>query len=401
VPRSTIIVHVDVPLAGLAQELERKVPRRVAEERDHDIGAAGRLEYVVDRGPLSVNVEGESLAVVVPLHGHARACAKGRCYAGCDPELRSLVRVPLRLGADYKLHASEVRFDVTRGCELRTLGGLVRVDVTPVLRAALVQETPRVRASIDRELPDLAPRAAQLWSELAKPRVLPLGACVLAGAEEITQGAPSGTAAAARLRFGLLARPELRMQCGTAPPARPLPRLRDDPALGDAGDVHLGVVLSKDAPARAFAGAATVLDVGGARARIRSAAGDLATGLGLELGGEACGAVSVRADGAGWQSTGAVQLAGVSLEPGDAARVASAGLDPAAFARAVERLPVDVPLSADQLPTVLPALASGMADEHATVNIAVASSRPEAAGLRGPEIVAVVGLRGSLSIRLR
>src|SRR4051794_19997993 len=82
-PRSTLVVNAEIPLAQIKQALEAKVPRRVAEERDHDIGAAGRLEYTVDRGPFAVRVEADSLVVEAQLLGNARACAKGRCYAGC------------------------------------------------------------------------------------------------------------------------------------------------------------------------------------------------------------------------------------------------------------------------------------------------------------------------------
>ena len=57
--RSTLVVHAEIPLAGIRQALELKVPRRVAEERDHDLGAAGRLEYTVDRGPFTVRVDKE------------------------------------------------------------------------------------------------------------------------------------------------------------------------------------------------------------------------------------------------------------------------------------------------------------------------------------------------------
>ena len=187
-PRSTLVVNVDVELGGLRQALEAKVPRRVAEERDHDLGPAGRLEYTVDRSPFTVRVESDALVVESMLQGRAQACAKGRCYAGCAPEARATARVPLRLGADYRLRTSDVRIDVTKGCEVRALGGLLTIDVTPILRSALAAQSRNVQTSIDRELPDLRPEATRLWDDLYKAKALPLGACVMLVPEETTQG---------------------------------------------------------------------------------------------------------------------------------------------------------------------------------------------------------------------
>jgi len=398
----------------------------VAEERDVDIGVAGRLEYTVDRGAFALRVEGDQLVVEAPLQAHVRACAKGRCYAGCDPEARVTSRIPMRVGADYKLRTSDVRIDVTRGCQVRALGGFVTVDVTPTLRARLAQETPRVRASIDKELPDLAPQATRLWIELGKPRPLPLGACVMLHPEELSQGPAAGVSSGtpgvapgtidtARLRFGLLARPEVRMQCSepqtvsplvtgrmaaAAKRARALPPLRDDPALPPMGDVHLGVVLAPDAAARALSGAPAVIDLGRGRARVRAATGELPSGLALDLTGEACGDVTLGATGAAWIDPRGVRLTGVAPSaPGEAERFAAAGLDAAALARGVGELPIAVPIPADQLSALLPDLARGLSDDATTITASAEPSRPESAGLRGSEIVAVVGLRGAMTVR--
>jgi len=404
-PRSTLVVHADLPLLALRQALEARVPRRVAEERDHDIGAAGRLEYTVDRGSFSARVDAGVLVVEAPLRGQARACAKGRCYAGCDPEARATARIPLHLGPDYKLRSEDVRVEVTKGCEVRALGGFLKIDVTPVLRSRLAQEAPRIRASIDRELPDLTPRAAQLWAELNKTRALPFGACVVVAPEEIVQGPASGDAELAHLRFGLLARPEVRMRCGEAPRARPLPPLRDDRSLADAGDVHLAMVLAPDAPARSFGGASTIFELGapggGPRARIRNATGEPTSRMDLDLVGEACGDVGVSAGGATWRDPSSVSLAGVVLAPGDVERLGSVGVPAAAVARGVEHTSIGVPLPVDKVATVLPELARAAGDEKTEVSARVDAARPEAAGFRGNELLAVVGLRGAVTIRMK
>ena len=410
-PRSTVVVQVEVPLAGIRQALETKVPRRVAEERDHDLGVAGRLEYTVDRGPFTVRVENATLVVEANLQGRAQACAKGRCYAGCAPQARVTAKVPLHLGADYKLRSSEVRIDVTRGCEVKAIGGLLTVDVTPILRGALAQQSRAVRASIDRELPDLGPEADRLWGELGKTRPLPLGMCVALYPEEITQGPASGTAELARLRFGVLARPEVRVRCsppaGAATISAPasstgkLPPLRDDPALPAAGDVHLGIVLPADAAAQALERAGDVIDLGGRRARVAKASGDLARGLLIELGGEVCGEVAITAAGLAWADAQSLRLARASVLPDDADRLAAGQIDGARVAGAIERAPIVLPIAVSALTSTLPELARAMSDDQVLVTATVDSAQPEAAGVRGVELIATALLRGAVTLRAK
>ena len=401
--RSQLIVNLDLPLAGVRQAIEAKVPRRVAEERDHDLGVAGRLEYTVDRGPFALRVEGDALVVESVLQGRAQACAKGRCYAGCSPEARATARVPLHLGADYKLHASDVRVEVTRGCEVKALGGLVTVDVTPILRGALAGQSRMIQASIDRELPDLRGEAMRLWSELERPKALPLGACVLLEPEEIVQGPASGTVELAHLRFGLFARPEVRMKCGpevATSKARPLPPLRDDRALPTLGAVHLAIVLAPDATARALE-SSDPFELGARRTQVRKASGDPVAGLDLELGGEICGAAAVRASGVTWNDPQSLHLTGVTPLPEETERLAPAGIDGARLAVGIERAPIPLPLAVSALGTLLPELASGLSDDRATITAAVESALPETAGLRGADVVAVALLRGAVTIRAK
>jgi hypothetical protein len=305
------------------------------------------------------------------------------------------------VSADYKLHTSEVRFDVLKGCEVKALGGFVTVDVTPVLRGALAQQSKNVQASIDRELPDLGPEAARLWTELGKPRQLPLGACVVLAPEEITQGPASGTVDLARLRFGLLAHPEVRVKC-TNPTAatKPLPPLRDDPALPALGDMHLAIVLPDDAPARA-AERADPVDFGGKRARVKQASGDVVAGLALDLSGEVCGNVALTASGAAFTDAQSLHLSGCALETGEAERLAAAQLDGARLTASLEKAPIGLPIAIDALGTMLPEIAHGLSDDKMTVSATVESSKPETAGLRGPSVVAVALLRGAVTLRAK
>jgi hypothetical protein len=407
-PRSTLVVHAEVPLAGVRAALEAKVPRRVAEERNRDIGLAGRLEYTVDRGPFTVRVDNDVLVVESPLVGSARACAKGRCYAGCAPEARVTARVPFRLSADYKLRTSEVRIDVTRGCEVHALGGLVTIDVTPMLRNALAGQSRNVQASIDRELPDFAPQAQRLWAELVQSRSLPLGMCMTLAPEAITQGPASGTAELAKLRFGLHARPEVRVKCaplasgggGAAGAPSTLPPLRDDPALPAVGDVFLGIVLPEDAAARAME-RSDAIDLGRARARVKQASGDLTSGLVLDLAGEACGEVGISIGGVAFRDPQFVTLTGAAPMGGERERLTAAGLDAGRLVEEAQKAPIALPIAVSALESMLPEIAKGIADEHVTIGVTVESSKPETAGLRGPEIVAVARVRGAVAVALR
>lgn len=224
--------------------------------------------------------------------------------------------------------------------------------------------------------------------------------------EEIVAGPASGTKELARLRFGILARPELQLRCSDGGPfaqrPRKLPPLRDDLALPDAGDVHLAVVFPPEAPGRALESAPEALDLGRGRARVQRASGTTRSGFVLELLGEACGDVAVSNVGAAWiEGSSAVHLTGVAPLPGEAERLAAAGLDGAAFARGVERAPMTLPVAVEQLPVVLPELARGLGDETVVITATIADAKPDGAGVRGQEVVAAVGLRGSLTLRAK
>lgn len=401
IARSLLVVHAEVPLATVKQGLEAKVPTRVAEERDHDIGIAGRLEYTVDRGAFRATVQGDSIVVEAPLVAHVRACAKGSCYAGCDPELRIAARVPMRLGPDYRFGGSRVTLAVTRGCELRALGGLVKIDVTPIVEERLAHETRRIEASIDRELPDLRPEAERIWGELGKARPLPLGACVVLAPEGLVQGPPAGAAGNARLRFGLLARPELRVRCGEAPPVSPLPPLGDDPKLAPEGDVDLALVLPPEAPAIALGGGEPFELERVGRARLDGATGTMRA-LAVALRGDVCGGAAMTASGVAWTEDGrALRLIGVAPLAGEGERLAAAGVDPARVAAAMGRAPIALPLAPDQIATTVPELARSLSDDRVTIAATAHDARPVGSGLRGDDVLAVVRVRASATITAR
>ncbi len=397
VPRSRVVVEAELRLGNLQRELDKKVPPRVAEERNHDVGMAGHVNYTVDRGPFTTKVEGDRLLVETPLHARAEICASGRCYADCTPEARAVAAIPLRLTPEYRFAPSKVTIVVTRGCELRALGGMVRIDITGMLAPELRKRMGSVEREIDGKMPQLHPD--RMWRELSMPRKLPLGGCFLLKPLAVTQGPVSGTAELLHVRFAIAAEPEIsgRPCDGGAPPGPP-PPLVWDPAIPKESDVHLALV----SPMSQAAAALTTLpsiDLHGARVRIAAADARGARFV-ADLRGEACGLVGLDA-GLRWSDDGrSVRLSSVKLAEPDRVRRASASVDWDALARAVEKDASIAPLATpEDLRSALPALASLVNDPDAAIGVTIDSAQGEAAGVRGDAMVAVVGLKGGLVVR--
>ena len=390
-------------LASLAKELDGKIAPRLAEERDKSIGIAGHLRYTVDRGPFSVAVEGDALVVRTDVRSHAEACRGATCYASCDPQGRATASVPLRLTPDYRFAPSRVSFAFTRGCEIRALGGMVKIDVTPTLEAQLAPVLRRVEQEIDGRLPPLRPQAERLWTELGKTRPLPLGGCVVTNPRGIVQGPVSGSAESLRVRFGLVAYPEIRSRCGDAADAGTLPRLAQDPAMPAEDDLVLALVSPLGVAATALE-TTDPFDAGGARARIARAvavpAGSLAL-LDLGLRGEACGDLGVRAT-FGWTDDGrSLRLAAPAFARGERERSASVSLSPDVFVRSLSEVRIPPPLSPDTLKDLVPTIASSMSDPSVDVSAKVSEVKPLDVALRGEDLAASVLVRGSVELKQR
>jgi hypothetical protein len=401
-PGSTIVVHSEIPVALIQRELEAKVQHRVAEDRDHDIGVAGRLEYTADRGPFRVSVKGDALFVATTIDIHARACAKGSCYAGCDPRAEVLAKVPLRIGADYKFRNPAVSIKLSRGCEISALGGFAKIDVTNELASQLQAQAPRIEQQIRAQLPDLRPETERMWKDLLAPRPLAMGSCIRVLPEGLVQGPPGGEGDHVLLSFGLLARPELQTRCSTEPArTTPLPPLRDDPALPREGLVYLAVVMPPEAAAASLE--TGNFQVGNAHAHVSHAEGGTQLGMSMQLTGEVCGTVAFQAPGAAWLPDGrSVHLARSLLLPGEKERVAAAHADPAALLAGIETLPIPVPISAADLASTIPDLAKAESSTKVDVSASIASSSPDGAGLRHPgELVAVTRITGAVTLRAK
>ena len=360
---SRVVAHVTLPLAQIARELEARIPKRLAEERDRDIGVAGRLQITVDRGALAVTAQGESLVVRAPLRARAEACAKGRCYASCEPEAVATVTVPLRLTPGFAFAPSHAEIAMTRSCQVKALGGLLRVDVTPMVEKAARAELRRVEQEVDARLPKLRPQAERIWKELDRPMTLPAG-CVEAHPEGLVQGPSTAASDAVRLRFALAARPEIRARCAppSAPP-RPLPPLAFDAALPAEAEVAVALVSALST---------TTL-----------------------VRGVACGdgAKATVTPPLAWTEDGkGVRATGFTLSEGAPTELASR------LVREVVLLPL---LPPEGLREAIPALAGALGDPTVDVRAQVAAVRPTSAFPRGEDLVASVRLRGAVEIRPR
>ncbi len=400
---SRLVAHVEMRLASLAKELEVTIGARLAEERNRSIGIGGHLNYTVDRGPFSVAVEGDSLVVRTDVTSRAEACRGSSCYASCEPRGRATATVPLRLTPDYRFPPSRVSFTFTRGCEIRALGGMLKVDVTPTIEGQLAPALRRVEQEIDRKLPPLRPQAERLWAEIGKPREIPLGGCVVTNPHAIALGPVSGTAESLRMRFGLVAYPEVRSRCGDVAPARPLPRLAQDPAMPAEDDLVLALVSPLARAAAALEGT-DPFDAGGARARIARAAavpaGSLAQ-LDLGLRGEACGDVGVRT-AFGWTDDGRSLRLGLPIfANGERERVASVSLAPDVFIRSLSEVHIPPPVPPDSLKELVPTIAASMSDSSMDVSAKVSDVKPLDVVLRGEDLAASVLVRGSVELKQR
>ncbi|MBX3219882.1 MAG: DUF4403 family protein [Labilithrix sp.] len=400
---SRLVAHVELRLATLAKELEGKVGTRLAEERNKSIGIAGRLDYTVDRGPFSVAVEGDALVVRTDIKARAQACRGKSCYASCEPQGRATATVPLRLTPEYRFAPSRVTFAFTRGCEVRALGGMVKIDVTPTLQSALAPSLRRVEQEIDGKLPSLRSQAERLWTELGKSRSLPLGGCVVTNPRGIVQGPTAGRPEALRVRFGLVAYPEIRARCGEVPTSRPLPPLTQDPALPVEDDLVLALVSPLATVASGLEGG-DPFDAGGARARIARAiavpAGALAQ-LDLGLRGEACGDLAVRSP-LGWTEDGrSLRLASPAFTTGERERAARASLAPETLVRSLSQARFAPPVPPETLKELVPSIASSMSDASLEVSAKVAGVEPLDVVLRGEDLAASVLVRGSVELKQR
>lgn len=362
---SRIVAHLELKLGPIAKQLETKVPPRIAEEHDKPAGAAGHLNYTVDRGPFRASVEHDALVVRTDIHAHAEACKGRDCYASCAPEGTATVTVPLRLTPDYRFPPSHVAFAFAKGCEVKVLGGFLRIDVTPTIAAQVEPQLRKVEPQIDASLPPLRPQAEKLWAELEKPRALPLGACATVNPRGVAEGPIAGTPESLQVRLGLTAYPEIASRaCGPAAAPSPLPPLAQDPQMPADDEAVLALVSPL----------ANVTLVGGPVTRaVIAQSGDKAQ-LDVTLHGETCGDATLLAP---------VEWDGSNL------RFAAPEVAKQTFPPAV---------APGGLALAIPALAASASDANANVSAQITDVKPMNVVMRNGDVVAYALARGHVAI---
>ena len=400
---SQLVVHGEAPLSTLAVTLEQRVQKRLAEGR-FGIGPGGTVSYRVERGALSLSVTTTSLVIEAPVSAQAEACRGQRCYASCEPEAVVRASVPLLLRPDYRFEPSAISLRFTRGCQVRALGGLLTIDLTPTLESELRLELAKVARQIDQQLPDLRADVERGWAELSTPRPLPLSGCLLLQPRAIVQGPLTPSMTTLRANFAVLARPELRSRCGDEAPPQSLPALARDLSLPEEGAVLLGMVTPLAGFERSLMAATPVhasqrtLAITGARVAARASDVDVT----FELGGDVCGRATVGAvpdfSGDGQR----IALTRPTLSPAErerwqASRIDSQALAPALLASAHVTPLLSVSAFRDGAPT----LAQALSRPSLRVSARVSSARAAGAAARGDELVAWLEARGSVTLQQR
>jgi hypothetical protein len=394
-------VHGEAPLSTLARTLEQRIQKRLAEGH-FGIGPGGTVTYSVERGGLSLSVTSTALLIETPVSARAEACRSSSCYASCEPEAVVKASVPLLLRPDYRFEPSAVSLQLTRGCKVRALGGLLTIDLTPTLEAELRLELAKVARQIDQQLPDLRADFERAWAELAVPRPLPFSGCLLLQPRAIVQGPLTRSTTMLRANFAVLATPELRSHCGDQAPPKALPSLTRDLGLPDEGAVLLGMVTPLQGFERSSLAAAPVhasqrnLRVTGARVAAR--ASDVA--VTFDLAGDVCGRTTVGAVPEFSGDGRLIGLAHATLGTAERERWRASGVDGQALAPALIASSHVTPLlSVSAFRAVAPTLARALSRPTLQVSARVSSARAAGAAARGDDLVAWLEAHGSVTIQ--
>jgi hypothetical protein len=396
-----LVVHAEMPLSPLQQQLESRIRPQLAEGRVR-IGPAGTITYSAVRGELALSVSRTALVVEMPVQARAEACRGERCYASCEPQALVRAEVPLLLRPDYRFEKATVSARFTRGCKVRALGGFLTLDVTPTLEAQLEPELQKVARDIDRQLPDVTAEVARTWDELSKARDLPLGACLALQPIGVVQGPFTASTQTLQARFAVLATPELRAPCGETTSARPLPPLQTDLALPEQGVVHLGLVTPLASVARAFETNQPAAGTGRAfhvtRAEVTPRGDDVHAEL--TLAGEICGSVALGASLSFSGDGQFIELARPTVSKAEAERLADSDISSSELAAALTRAPRVTPLlSVSALRDAAPTLAHALSPASLDVSAEISSARPAGAVARDSQLVAWLAVRGALRLK--
>jgi hypothetical protein len=175
--RSHLAVHLSVSRQRIDQEIERSVPRTLDQGR-RDIGAPGRVSYLVTRGPVTLELKDDCLIANTTIQAQVEVCKElgpfCLTYGRCNPSLLATATLPLLPSPAYTLGGSRVSVSVQQGC---ILAGF---DATPRIEGMAREQAAVAKRRIDQSLPQLHDLAGRAWSVLLTPRPLGNGGCLVA-----------------------------------------------------------------------------------------------------------------------------------------------------------------------------------------------------------------------------
>ncbi|MGE3674052.1 MAG: DUF4403 family protein [Polyangiaceae bacterium] len=369
VPESRISAELELSTALLGRELEKQVPRRLADVRGQDIGAAGELTYRVERSGFAVGLQGERLVVSTPVTADVQVCKSlgPICvtYGSCQPKLRADVSLPLVVDSQYRLGPSSAKVNVERGCILQPIG----LDQSSHVYKAARQQEAKVKSRIDGSLPRIRDDVAQVWRLLHMPVSIDNTLCLRIEPTGVAQQKPKlkndNGQQLLSTRLAVSGKVKVEDPCidpHKASPEKPLPA----PDLKDElpKDVDLEVPLFIDwssvsaqlsrglttQPVKSDAGNVSIAKV---EARPTSAAGKSRVALELTLSGVACGSAWFLAEVKEDAQRKVLVLADVkALSPG----VLPAALEQALAAALAGRASIDLPVDLSAAPDTLEGL---------------------------------------------
>lgn len=361
IPLSAVTVEGQVDAAAIVAELEKAVPRRVAERRALDVGGlAGRLSFQVDRRAFSLGLEGDALFVGVELRGDASLCKPLGLlgcveYASCQPAARAKVAMSLLLDERYQLARPLVEIPITRRCTLTAL----EIDVTGDIAREADRQAAGIRARIVEALPDPGPSVESLWRALGTSVPVGLGVCARVMPKALVQSGPRLAEGVVSLALGVEGEVVIESPCGQAAPSPPLPSPRVERGAVPGVWLRIPLVQSWDEVGRAVArslalaeprAGSEVVHVTDVQARPGPGASEGGVTLLVTLAGRVCGQVALDARAVLSPTGDGFALTQVRAAEGEQARAGAVtpGLDLAALAAEIERrahisAAVDVP----------------------------------------------------------
>ncbi|MCA9645446.1 MAG: DUF4403 family protein, partial [Myxococcales bacterium] len=365
-PESRITAELELGTALLGRELEKQVPRRLADVRGQSIGAAGELTYRVERSGFALGLQGERLVVSTPVTANVEVCKSlgPICvtYGSCQPQMRADVSLPLVVDGQYRLGPSNVKVNVARGCVLQPIG----LDQSSQVYKAARQQEAKVKSRIDGSLPKIRDDVAQVWRLLHMPVSIDNTLCLRIEPTGVAQQKPKlkndNGQQLLSTRLAVMGKVKVEDPCTDphkASPETPLPA----PELKDElpQDVDLEVPLFIDwssvsaqlsrglttAPVKSDAGSVSIAKV---EARPTSVGRKSRVALELTLSGVACGSSWFLAEVKEDAQRKVLVLSGVqALNPG----VLPAALEQALASALSGRASIDLPVDLSAAPETL------------------------------------------------